>query len=819
MGKNAKRFAKTYSEDGVTLIGLTATASYDVLADIQRELANDNDNLDSILSDDAVVRFETFNRPEIQYEVISTEISNAGVYKSLWTLKEDLGRKKHIEVIKLLEGIPSKIDNLNNDPDSVYIPITEIDLKHDKSELFKKIHMPSYNPEIFWNEECTNAAIIFCPHKSWYFGVTDKYKDHKSPKVGIYESILAVKPDFESRVGTFIGVDNKPIAAMIEKDNIKNQVAFTENNIDLMIATKAFGMGIDKPNVRFSIHLNYPESLESFVQEAGRIGRDGKTALACIVFNDQRFQIDRGNQPAKVINYDRQILNDFFGSSFPGKDKEKSTLYELLSSITIPPINNTNIVADIIKQKTGDECRFDLRVSANGNEYIVVHHSSKNQVGIIFLDSFRIKPKSNTAAMEENTILLNAIVRELENITAKHESLSNWLNKSNGFERKGIEGLLSDMSVGEVRSIQISFTNDTNDIESRVKGVFERAGLQRIDKVMNAYRSSSSIDSFLDSQPRILGEDQGLIRSCYNAQRSKQDTEKALYRLALVGLVSDYTIDFNRRNFNVTISKRSTTDYEKYLRAYIRRCYSDSKTEKILTNIHKRKGDNYIQKSLNFITEFLYNEIALKRWKAIDAVEEACRIGAEQKNGAMKEYIDVYFNSKYGRRGYSYEYEGGERDGSLSERTDDGKTGDLSVVWEFISIATEMDKSGAELVNLKHLRGACVRFLNPNPTNYALLLLKAFSTLILEEIRVKTSTLIPEAINEISEALESLIIDENIGMEDITGTIDQYFGLLLENTSSTDLQEKLTEIKIYQYAHSNRMWFKTFNERFLDQHE
>ncbi len=819
LGKNAKRFTPTYSEGGVTLMGLTATASYDVLADIQRELANDSSNLDSILSDDAIVRFETFNRPEIQYEVIPIQLNNNVIYGNEWALKEDLGRKKHEEIIKLLEDIPAKIYDLNNDPDSVYIPITEIDPKFDKSELFSKIHIPSYDPNFFWNDDYSNAAIIFCPHRSWYFGVTDKYKNHKRPKIGIYESILAVKPDFENRVGTFVGVDDKLLAAKIEKDNIKNQVAFTENRIDLMIATKAFGMGIDKPNVRFSIHLNYPESLESFVQEAGRIGRDGKTALACIAFNDQKIQIDQSNQSEKVLNYDRQILNDFYNSSFPGKEKEKTTLFELLSSIPILPVKNVDVLADKIKQKRSEEFRFELKTSQNGNEYIVVHQSGRKQIGIIFLDDYRVKSNSSSLPQEDSTVHLNTIVEELVKIVPKNESSFNWLSKTNGIERSGIEGLLSDMSEGENRLIQVSFTNDIDGIENRVADLLKKSGLQRIDKLMRDYRSTRSIETFIESVPKLEKQDKAIIRGCYNSQRGKQDTEKALYRLALVGLVSDYTIDFNRHIFNVTISKRSTKEYEMYLRAYIRRCYSDNKTETILSKIHKRKGDNYIQKSLNFITEFLYKEIALKRWKAIDAVEEACRIGSGQGNGAMKEYIDVYFNSKYGRHGYTYDYKNKEENGSLADRTDDGKIGDLNVVWEFIAIATEFDISGAELVNLKHLRGACVRFLNPNPNNFALLLLKAFSTLILEEIRVNISTLIPEAIKEISEGLEIMITDEKVSMAEITETIHRYFELLVQNTSSIELKQKLSEIKIYQIAHSNRMWLQSFNERFLDQDE
>ena len=719
----------------------------------------------------------------------------------------------------MLEGIPAKIDTLNNDPDSVYIPITEIDEKYDRSELFEKIQIPSYSPEHFWNEEFTNAAIIFCPYRTWYFGVTDKFKNNDRPKVGIYDSIIASNPDFEGRVGTFFGVDDKDESNTIEKANIHNQLAFTGNRIDLMIATKAFGMGIDKPNVRFSVHLNYPESLESFVQETGRIGRDGKTALASVVFNDQKFQIGKNGQAEKSINYDRQILDGFYNSSFPGKEKEKTTLFELLSLIPILPITNADILAENVRQITNIDFRFELRTSQNNNDYMVVYKSGRDQIGIIFLGDYTERPNMTTESIVQNTELLHKIAEEVARTVPENESALSWLKKTNGSEKRGIEGLLNDMSEGDTRLIQVSFTNNISQIEARVADLFKSSGLKRIDKLMRDYRATRSIETFIDSLPISDNQDMEFIRKCYNSQRAKQDTEKALYRLALIGLVTDYTIDFNRKIFNVTVAKRTTKEYETYLRAYIRRCYSDNKTEKILSDIYKRQGENYIQQSLNFITEFLYKEIALKRWKAIDAVEEACRIGAGQGNGALKEYIDVYFNSKYGRRGYTYDNNNNEKNGSLADRTDGGKTGDLDVVWEFINIATELDKSGAELVNLKHLRGACVRFLNPNPSNYALLLLKAFSTLILEEVRVNSSPLIPEAINEISTGLEHLIIDQNVGMTELTQAINKFFEQLFENTSRIELKERLKEIKTYQHAYSNRMWLKSFNERFLEQYE
>ena len=100
---------------------------------------------------------------------------------------------------------------------------------------------------------------------------------------------------------------------MGDSERVKAQEIFISKKVDIAVATNAFGMGIDRGDVRFVIHYEIPGSVEAYYQEAGRAGRDGEAAVCELMFNyadtrTQEFFIDGANPSATTVRQIYQYL-------------------------------------------------------------------------------------------------------------------------------------------------------------------------------------------------------------------------------------------------------------------------------------------------------------------------------------------------------------------------------------------------------------------------------------------------------------------------------------------------------------------------------
>lgn len=98
-------------------------------------------------------------------------------------------------------------------------------------------------------------------------------------------------------------------AGLSQAERDLRQINWMRGRARVMVATNAFGMGIDKPDVRLVIHYNMPDSLEAYFQEAGRAGRDGNTSYAILLYNPR----------------DKQILQRRVDENYPAPDYIRQT--------------------------------------------------------------------------------------------------------------------------------------------------------------------------------------------------------------------------------------------------------------------------------------------------------------------------------------------------------------------------------------------------------------------------------------------------------------------------------------------------------------
>ena len=154
----------------------------------------------------------------------------------------------------------------------------------------------------------------------------------------------------------------------------QRQKAWRTDQIRIMVATNAFGMGIDKPDVRIVIHADCPDSIEAYFQEAGRAGRDGKKAYAVLLYN--------GNDRTKLLKR--------IGDTFPEKEEIRKVYDHLAYFYQIGVGSGYNAVFEFPIEKF---CRsfhhFPLRVLSalkilNRAGYIEFRDEEDNQTRIRF---------------------------------------------------------------------------------------------------------------------------------------------------------------------------------------------------------------------------------------------------------------------------------------------------------------------------------------------------------------------------------------------------------------------------------------------------
>ncbi|MFA7613954.1 MAG: RecQ family ATP-dependent DNA helicase, partial [Candidatus Caldatribacteriota bacterium] len=737
LGKTVEKYCKSRNLEAIPLIGLSATASYDVLTDVCREITRGTKNYEEALKEEIIIRHEVVNRNELEYVV--KEVAPPG---SSRRVSRDEAFKSKMEWI---------------------------------TSLLKENHSN-------FDDENQYAGIIYCPHRSGPYGVSKDFGKDNLNKIGIWDIINNNEQLNHIRAGRYAGWQRGSKAIL--EEILETQKQFIKNNLNLLVTTNAFGVGIDKPNVRFTIHFNSPRSVESFIQEAGRAGRDKMKSKCYILFNRSLMLMDKNNPvvepPANEVDFD---INAYFHNmAFSNAELENAAIYDMLEGnyiITAPALR-------AIKREVADKFQDDVQVS-----YWELRDKSRMRM--------YIKLKNETS------YYLPLLEADNNHNTNKHEN-------ANNSDKKDPETLqIIDFVRGCIlRHLKLNCPDD----ENKVKTIFDKKNKGTpLKTAINKQSSAVTVETIpfyikLTNKSRYLNMEQEKLYP--------DGIQRALYRMSLIGAIDNYTVDYHEEIFIVTITNKDDEQYFENLGKYISTYYSYKRTQEELKKARAYKnGETAMLKCLYFLTDFIYREIEVKRWQGIHTMREACLISIEKGSDELKTFINDYFNSKY----LSLDYQVEGKDLSLTSRISllkEGKDDDLSIVRDFMEYLKK-DKEDSETSRLQQLRGACSRLLEGRENTAALLLLKAFTLFILsdgnirleeeaKDLYLKGFNLYSEETPKTMSHLNHLINGINAYQHNLT----QYMA-----DDKEILNTKIKKFTIDQIVQYQAKWLALFEESFL----
>ena len=297
---------------------------------------------------EGIAHFLNSSLSRIQLAEVQQDLLN-GVTKMLYVAPESLTKEENINFLKEIKISFYAVDEAHcisewgHDFRPEYRKIRSIieDIQPAPVIALTATATPKVQSDILKNLRIQDAKVFKSSFNrpNLYYEVRDKVEPEKDiirfirqnpGKSGIIYCLSRKKVEDLAQVLAINGIKALPYHAGLDaKTRAENQDKFLMEEIDVIVATIAFGMGIDKPDVRFVIHYDIPKSIEGYYQETGRAGRDGREGV-CITYYSykdiQKLEKFMQGKPVSEQEIGKQLLNETVAYAESGQCRRKLLL-------------------------------------------------------------------------------------------------------------------------------------------------------------------------------------------------------------------------------------------------------------------------------------------------------------------------------------------------------------------------------------------------------------------------------------------------------------------------------------------------------------
>ncbi len=386
------------------------------------------------------------------------------------------------------------------------------------------------NPQNFHDPQGseTNGGLIFCPHVNGNLGITQV-----AQKLGHKHIYSGSKPqNFTDDWNDY-------------KQNIQKD--FTDNRVQELVTTKSFGMGIDKPNIRYTIHYAMPESVEAFYQEAGRAGRNGekgyarcailysddnwRAALEILDTSDHQSALDSINQVRRDNQGDLFVHLWFLLNSYKGREQEKEDTLQLWTSelagkIEGMPVGSVNTAllkfGNDIEREKSERAIFRLALLGLVEDYTVNSRSRQFKIYVKSIIPSEIKENLRQYLMKykfaefaddaSHSVLTDTVETALRSAV---NSLIDFVYDEIVAKRKQAIRTMGELcrsfsSDADFREAILAYLQEsefTDELRGWERRQFDEIGLDTINKLLNQVSSLEEVKRLVGTTRRMLDTD------------------------------------------------------------------------------------------------------------------------------------------------------------------------------------------------------------------------------------------------------------------------------------------------------------------------